>query len=94
MENWKLLFFYRPVSLLPTTSYADNEMTFHLFVDMTRKEEAILFYKKGIEELEKGINVFILGQGFKIFYLVIHYKNLSLEVYTRHLVYLTLFSTL
>jgi hypothetical protein len=35
----------------------------HAFLDAGRKEQAIELYKRGIEELEKGIAIEINGQG-------------------------------
>uniref|UniRef100_A0A4X2LZB9 microtubule-severing ATPase n=1 Tax=Vombatus ursinus TaxID=29139 RepID=A0A4X2LZB9_VOMUR len=43
-----------------------------------QKDQAVEWYKKGIEELEKGIAVVVSGQGKVLFWLVVHLFNIML----------------
>lgn len=40
-----------------------NKVPFFFFFKAGQKEQAVEWYKKGIEELEKGIAVIVTGQG-------------------------------
>jgi hypothetical protein len=52
--------------------YTNNDFYFKA----GQKEQAVEWYKKGIEELEKGIAVVITGQGKMIFIFVYSYPRL------------------